>query len=482
MNTPTVTISAHGSRAQRYQSVVATAMRKSGHQYALPKPGTHGQSRLPAIKQQRGAVSLLTALVLLISITLVTVLTSKTVLVETQRTADNSRTSQAAAAASAAMDQGAAYFLAGGVDQRNNGTGVLTPDDQVDFTDPGAEQPSAEGCAMPAATTASLFSLNPTDNTLAPYAQFYFENNEASCCGATPPNKPCARLVAKGWSDDCMAARTISQCVSTFDVFDKGKGPQQSFISRAAVGGFGNATIINRYNNSNIWTGGSLGTSGAAFGTYLRPSGTEIADYTATQLDSDCEASPCNDADNPGPNTQLVSDRNSGYGIDVIDNDPTISSKTPDQFFDMFFAHTKAEIRQVANDNEQLYTSTDDALYDPTNPQQNTGVIWVDENNATLNAGDQIGSPTTPAILIVNGNLTLNGGATIYGVLYITGTLSATGGAEVKGSVIAESGNPAGLGGSLKIVYKPWGSDGTDATPTFLNGTGAIIPGSWKDW
>ena len=70
------------------------------------------------LNKQKGAVTLLTGMILLISITLISLLTAKTVLVETQITADNYRTSQAEAAASAAMDQAVAYFNAGGFDQQ----------------------------------------------------------------------------------------------------------------------------------------------------------------------------------------------------------------------------------------------------------------------------------------------------------------------------------------------------------------------------
>jgi len=61
-------------------------------------------------KNQSGAVTLLTALVLLIGITLVTLMSSKTVLVQIQIAADNYRMTQAVAAANAALDFGIGYF------------------------------------------------------------------------------------------------------------------------------------------------------------------------------------------------------------------------------------------------------------------------------------------------------------------------------------------------------------------------------------
>ncbi|WAK02564.1 hypothetical protein [Methylobacter sp. YRD-M1] len=427
-------------------------------------------------KNQQGAASLLTALVLLISITLVILLTSKEVLVETKVTADNYRTSQATAAASAAMNQAEAYFMAGGLDQRVNATGAAGADELVDYT------------------SASPFSLNLTVGAQTTSAQFYFDNSDDNACdcqadasktidsdgdgdcfGTLGTNMTRALVTAKGWSDDNTAVRTITQCLGTFDIFDGGNGPKQPFISRASVGVFGNATIINRYTNSSIWTGGANDISGAAFATYLRPSNTATSDYTKAELNSDCEVGPCGDPDNPGPNTQMVSNKDAGAGIDIITDDATLASKTADQFFDMFFAVTKTQFMKVAENADQKLPNAAGV----TSPNGMSGVIWV-EGNLTLNAGDVVGSPATPAVLVVNGDFSLNGGATVYGVIYVTGTLHITGNPVIKGSVIGESNTTSGGGGTLKLVYVPIVGD--DQAPPFIVGTGALVPGSWKDW
>jgi hypothetical protein len=441
-------------------------------------------------KKQQGAATLFTALVLLISITLVSVLTSKTVLVETQNTADNYRTSQAAAAASAAMDQAVAYFKAGGLDQIADGL--------VDYTGPGNE-PTTASCAMPATTAFPLTLISGAQTT---YAQFYFDNTDDNACdcqatatedqdsdtdgdcmGILGTNMTRALVTAKGWSDDCSAVRTITQCVGTYDIFDSGQSPQQPFVSKGGIGVFGNPTIINRYNNSSVWAGGADVVHGAAFGTYLRPSNTEQADYTTAELDSSCEGTPCNDADNPGPNTQLVSNRDAGNGIDIITDDQTLASKTstagnltdPAQntFFDMFFAHTKSEIRNSANDAGQMFPAD-------TDPTGKTGLVWID-GNTSLGGNGEVGTPTNPVILIVNGDFNFSGSGNVYGVIYVIGSLQITGSPTIKGSIVSESGTTGG-GGTFTLVFKPWGDDGTNAAPPFIAGTGAVIGGSWKDW
>ncbi|TRX02943.1 hypothetical protein [Candidatus Methylobacter oryzae] len=438
-------------------------------------------------QKQQGAATLLTALILLICITLIGLLTSKTVLVETQMAADNYRTSQASAAANAAMDRAVAYFNAGGLDQRNNATGAATADGLVDYTGPGTE-PTTTNCAMPAATATTTFPLTLTSGAQTTFAHFYFDNTAGNACDCTTndcmsaTNMARALVTAKGWSDDCTAVRTITQCIGTFDIFNGGKGPQQPFIGRASVGAFGNATIINRYTNSSIWTGGSATATGAAFATYLRPSNTEIGDYTTAQLDAGCSTNACNT--NAADNIQPVSNRNAGNGIDVIDNDPTLTTQTAstidlttpaaNTFFGMFFAQTKAQIRQAASTANQLLAAG-------SNLNGLTGLIWVN-GNETINATDTIGSATNPVILIIDGNLTLNGGATIFGVVYITGTVAITGNPVVTGSIVAESQTPSSGGGTLTLIYKPWGNNYGGTPLPLPPGTGAIIAGSWKDW
>lgn len=416
--------------------------------------------------QQQGAASLLTALVLLISITLVILLTSKEVLVETKVTADNYRASQATAAASAAMSQAEADFMAGGLDQRVNATGAAGADELVDYT--SASPLSFNLTVGGQTTTAQLYFDNSDDNACdcqADASRSLDSDTDGDCFGTLGKNMTRALVTAKGWSDDGTAVRTITQCLGTFDIFDGGNGPKQPFISRASVGVFGNATIINRYTNSSIWTGGANDISGAAFATYLRPANTQTSDYTEAELNSEDEAA----------NTQEVSNKKTGAGIDIITDDATLASKTPDQFFDMFFAVTKTQFMKVAeNANQKLPNAAG-----VTSPNGMSGVIWV-EGNLTLNATDVVGSPATPAVLVVNGDFSLSGGATVYGVIYVTGTLHITGNPVIKGTVIGESNTTSGGGGTLTLVYVPIVGD--DQAPPFIVGTGMIIPGSWKDW
>jgi Tfp pilus assembly protein PilX len=404
--------------------------------------------------RQRGAVTLLTALILLICITLVTLLASKTVLVETQISADNYRMAQAVAAANAAMDFGVGYFDNGGFDQKINATGAAGNDGIVD-TIPDQTYVSADGVQT---TTASL-----TFNNAA--------GTRCVAAGATP-NMKGGLITAIGRSDDGLAVRTISQCVGTIDIFG-GNGPKQSLISRGGVGLTGNYQIINRYYNTTAWAGNAvnIGESASA-STYLRPIGTSESDFTQAELEDT--------ATNNDYTSQPISDRNKGNGVDTIANDPRLSSLTGDQFFNNFFYGDRVTIKGLAASLNQVYSAGNIG-----SAQNKSGVVWID-GNTSLNGGTY-GTPTNPVVMIINGNLEVQGNPVVNGLLYVTGQLDAKGTVKVLGSVIVEGDAgmvPAGedpvVGhGGVDLIYSPYTLD--RATNPII-GTTTVISGSWRDW
>jgi hypothetical protein len=402
----------------------------------------------PDLNRQRGAASLLTALVILIGITLITLATSKAVLVETQITADNYRSTQAVAAANYALDYGYNYFDNGGFDQDDDGN--------IDVFDPDVPNPP---------------NLTSADGTQTTSATLTFDKSAGTLCipaGATP-NMSNGMIEAHGFSDDKIATRTITECVGPLDIL-AGDGPKQPLVAQASVGLTGNAHIINRYTNTTVWSGGKtkIGSS-SSMETYIKDpaSGT----LTEDELLDD-------DEDN---NTQLVSNRNLGNGLDIIDDDPSLGNLQGLDFFKNFFAvESRQQLRELAE--SQVYTSAT-----ISNAAGNTGLVWVD-GDVTLNAGITIGSTASPAIVVVNGNLTLNGGATIFGILYVAGTLDVAGGATVIGSTIVEgtdlsTGDPATPpivdgAGTLNLVFWP----AFASEDQLLPGLTAVISGSWRDW
>jgi hypothetical protein len=435
-------------------------------------------SRYRSPAAQSGAVSLLTALILVIAVTLLALFSARIVVNETRVAASDYRTSQAVEAAMAALDEGMAAF---------NANGATIDPAFAAPTQAQLDTLTANCTATPptAATTNAQEVGIPSLAAPATLGLYYYANTVAGGdrCGANGEDDA-GTIVAMGWSDDCSARRTISACLGSVPIFRDGNGPKQPFITGAGIGVFGNASIINRYTNISIWAGDSSAISGASFATYLRPSYTSVTDYTAAELQDN----------DPSNNAQLVSNRNSGFGVDVVLGDVSLANLTDNEFFGLFFAQNKQAMKDLA---ETGGNRLDPGTAPPPNGAEVTsGLYWIgssadpmgldgdsgnDRGGSTSIGGNEVyGSVEEPLVLIFNGNLALSGGVEIYGLVYVTGELKVTGTATVYGAVVSENGPNAG-GGTLNIVYVPFGGDSGLNEPR-VDDSGVIIPGSWRDW
>jgi Tfp pilus assembly protein PilX len=407
-----------------------------------------------SLQSQNGAASLFTALILLVCITLVTLLTSKTVLTEVQIAADNYRAAQSSAAANYAMDFGVNYFNMGGFDQ--DGTAG------VDYNG------------------TNITNLTSTDGSQTTTAQLTFNNSVGSLCVPADSTATMGKgmITARGFSDDGLASRTITQCVGPLGLLN-GEGPDQPLVARGSVGLTGNARIINRYTNTTVWSGNSVSIgSSSSMETYIRDP--DVGALTLAQLTE----VPSTGAGAPS-NTVLVSNRNLGNGLDIIDNDPSLGSLVGLEFFKNFFNVTsRDQVRQLATSIGQAYTSISSAITTPVK----SGLIWIDGDQHWT--GGTIGSLTKPAIVVINGDLATSGGsATVYGLLYIAGKWTVSGTPQIVGSTIVEGTNlstnlPAtppivtGTGSATVVFWPGFGSNSDNP----IAGTTAVIAGSWRDW
>ena len=417
-------------------------------------------------QHQQGAITLLTALILLIAVSLLALFSSRIVINETQVAASDYRTSQAVEAAMAAFDMGVARFNAAG-----------------GRVDPALAAPTQ---AQLDALVASCTSATPVTNAqeigipslAAPrtLGLYYFANTGADDrCGADG-DPASGTIVAIGWSDDCEAQRTMSACLGTVPLFPDGEGPKQPFVTGASVGVAGNASIINRFTDISVWAGDSTAITGNSFGTYLRPSFTSVADFTPAELQDN----------NPSNNAQLVSNRQSGFGVDVVLGDVSLGNLTSDQFFGLFFLQDKQATKDLAD-------AGGNRLNPGSIPPANTpgkitsGLYWIGNgNNITVSTtntsinGGVFGSVEEPIVLIVNGDLSISGNVDIHGLVYVAGELRITGTPTVYGSVVSENGPNTGAG-TLNIVFVPFGGYGGMPPPPVVD-SGVVIPGSWRDW
>lgn len=395
--------------------------------------------------KQTGAATLLVAIVLLFSITLVTLFTAKVVLQDTKLEANAYRAAQAFSAANYGLDFALNYFDQGGFDRLDEtvSPAIAGNDDVVDSL-----------------VTAPL-TLTHGGGGQVTTAQVQFVTDADRCGGTTSWQN--GLVTATGFSDDGVATRTMGQCVGPISILN-GDGPEIPLVSRTRISTTGNANIINRYTNTNIWSADDVVITGASMATYIRDPSVDPASAGFDYLDVD-----------ESVDTQLVSNRNLGNGADIISGDPSL--KLGAGFFENFFASDQRTILQaLAAVSSHSYNDINDAVGE-------SGLIYAVGDQALT--GGTIGSPTSPAIVIVDGNFDFGGNAIIYGLVYVVGKMDVAGTPTVVGSSIVENegGSTTNSGfegnGTLNLVY--WQNFlNDDGQP--LPGLTSVIEGSWRDW
>ncbi len=471
--------------------------------------------------RQQGAASLFIAISLLLSITLVTLYSSNVVLLDTKMTSENFRSTQAEAAAMGAMEKAVTYFQNGGMDHDNDGS--------VDYVLPTVSvtnvTPAVGSCTVANADPTVnedvgtyIEALTDTASGQVTLSEFYFDidddnicdcqndvsedtdtDGDGDCLGDNAGSDKMTRglVVARGWSDDCTAVRTTTQCLGRYDPADddsEGKGPKHAITTPVMQKANGTMTIINRYTNTTLWTADNVDATGS-YDTYLRVGNKSKADLKAealaagldeeTYLREGCSDDKCASAE-PDNAQKVNAGANTGEALDIIDEDPYLAGLSTDDLFAMFFTQDKAGMKDWAmnpdgkeatptDDPDDKYVTTVDEIID----DNMSGVIWHEGDFAVSGS---IGSFDNPVILIVNGDFSLqNTSDKVYGVVYVIGSFKMNGG-TIYGSIIGEQAN-GNINGNVTIVYVPYWDGSSDTTIVPIpEGDMAIIAGSWKDW
>jgi Tfp pilus assembly protein PilX len=163
----------------------------------------------------------------------------------------------------------------------------------------------------------------------------------------------------------------------------------------------------------------------------------------------------------------------------IIENDTSLSSISSDQMFQTFFGMTKAQFISLATSVTcpNNCSSTLEAAVNNT-PAGETPIIYV-TNDLDVNGNVSIGSTTNPVILVVNGNIHLNGTMDVFGMVYAaSSTWDNTGGgsAFLRGAAVSEG---AFTGNGTPDFY--FDADVLKRL-RFQPGAFMKIPGSWKDF
>ncbi len=418
----------------------------------------HPHTAMPAsCRNQAGAATLFTSVVILFLTTVLVIAVSRTTIMEQRISANEIRARQAFEAAEAGLNAALHYMSGlGGTDQNNDNvadtfavvslTGTASAY-SVAYCDP-TNPPTGDGICPQTPGPVVCDALN--NETNPPIAPSTLGLSESSYL-----NTPL--IVACGWSDDRIGRAMVRQNVGTAP--GMAKVPSNPLTAKGAMNVQGSATVTNYYNNLTIWTGGSLSNIGNSGKTFVRNPNVSPPDSNTVPPGppSSCTTST---------NYVCLTDKNT-TGPDIIADDPTLSNLTSDQMFQNFFGTD-------FNTYRTSYAAQDITAAQASSLDGVQGQSIVINGNTTLPNGT-IGSRERPVVLVINGNWE-GGNPTVHGIVYVRGNVNVAGNPAVYGAAAVE-GTVSGTG-SLDVIYDPLAS----SNAAEKTGRPGLIPGSWRDW
>lgn len=400
-------------------------------------------------KSQKGAVTLLISMMLLIAATLLVLYATQPIIGEQRISANEVRSKKAFQAAQGGIDIA--------IEKINAATPATFDVATITTNINSAWTPSDSSSYRVRFCNASPF---PSGLRCASLASNGLVDNATPTCGTPDSKLNPAWMVSCGWSDDSSARKRI---VTYIEMTNPIPGSVNNPMTSGGSSTFsGNSTVVNYFNNTTVWAGGSLNTGTTGRTVIRRPGVTNnlTSDQVATQVGNG--NSVCNVNQAP----DLICTTTAGtLGPDVIMNDSSLSQLTSDQFFENFLGMTPA-----------VYKST---MPDEIVPGANAGsvttggkVYWVD-GNGSIN--QNIGSKADPVVLVVDGDLSISGNATIFGFVFVKGNLTTEGGPLIRGAVFVTGSVTSS--GTLNIIYDPDAIAGARNAGKYISS-----PGSWRDF
>jgi len=251
-----------------------------------------------------------------------------------------------------------------------------------------------------------------------------------------PNNFRLIELNSTGWSDDHSASATLTQTLQLVPLLST--PPDSGITSQADIAMEGNIELINTTTDSNARAGGSITLHGG------------VQTITSTP----------------------------GVG-GIAENDQELRDlQGNDEFFAHHFGTTKTdtEIQSIRMTCDA--SSCTDRNDQPVNLDEYPGEnIWVSGNTTIATS---IGSEEQPVILIVDGDLILDGNIEIWGLIYVTQnghTVHTSRNVHLHGALIMETANIESVG-NLVIEF----DQSMLAPPKGGNGLYAKVAGTWRDF
>ncbi len=268
----------------------------------------------------------------------------------------------------------------------------------------------------PAASMAYSVVISPVAGDSSPYDRFVLNATGGSDCATT------------GTLSTCSGRAVTSQVVKLTPVL---LSPPDDGASI-----FGNFSMVG--------SGSIINTTGIGYPLRTRdttPTATGSSAITGTLTDGNCATSRA-----------------------VCGAFSTIT--TTAQFFSSFFGSSTTDIASMTTpitSGASLGTST-------------TGLVW---HTGTLSLNSSVGSAANPVLLVVDGDLSINGNRVIYGFVYVTGTLTMNGNVSIQGAVATGGNFDLNGGGGTQNVNMD--RDVVARLKTAASNFNKVL-GTWKDW
>lgn len=393
---------------------------------------------------ERGAATLAVATLLLAAASLLAVVIARPLAAELRLAGGEMRDQQAFQAAQAAVDRAIATLDAA--------TGFDTA--ALDAEGAAANGPWRAAFCAPEASPESL--------------QCAAAGAPAFTGACTPPgaNAISVWVVGCGWSDDRTSRRRIVAQAAAIDPLPGGVSNPLT-TPRGVAFSAGNSTVTNYHANLTIWSGqpvtqGAAGNGKTVIRRPTRPANALTGDEVVAQVgngDRVCSATQAPD---------LLCTTSAGvFGPDVVQADPSLLRLSADEFVTNFLGLSLTEYKSAVADRV-VPASEAGAL-------AGAGLVTVVEGAVSWGGNTSLGTASAPAIVVVDGDVSVSGGPTFVGVLVIRGSLSVSGSMVVRGAVLASG--PVSANGTLNVIYDPQ----VTALARRL-GRHGVVPGSWRDF
>lgn len=484
--------------------------------------------------RQTGALTVFTAVMVLVVLTLMIFYAVRVGLFAQRISANEVRHKTAFNAAEAALDQGAEYILANAQLILSNSAGVF-PDGVGNIRDGwfaanrwaacdatnrllanhqcGGDTPMKVGSfyyddpltlsgvdSMLATGAVPGFAADVTVRLSANICFVTLDDPNAALCEANPASTGesstymIITLLSYGYSDcsnvadvsTCNGLATIAKPLANYKQL--AGAPTVPLVSKSTFPPTGTANVVPNPNGGgegvpiSVWindnpNGHACEQTDNSFlsrGTWNTCELQEWYGVTEVPAGTACSINNCrcqSDADSISYANSSLPGNIPVIGIDIIPD-----TDFPCDLFETFFNTPRSEYQLIKKAAVEI--SDCDNLN-----SSSSGILWITDTGCTLNNTD-VGTPTSPAVLISEVSVTMVGQVNIFGVLYIFdgenndngASLKGAGRASIYGSLIVD-GEIDLFAGTVDVVY----AEGVLLQAAGLNGIGAVN-GGWRDF